>query len=173
MTIHNFKKDLMQLNKEVLVEMLSDAAKNWLAHDGLWFLEVEAENGMEKAIKYDTGAWKRFTVIEAKRIMNRQGIGENSGLEGLEKALKFRMYAFLNQMALERKGNSLTLFMKKCRVQNARQRDGRPDFPCKSVGEVEYAYFATTIDSRIKTRCICCPPDAHPVDYFCGWEFTI
>jgi len=173
MTVYNSKENLMKLDKEMLVEMLSDAAKNWLAHDGLWFLEVEAENGMETAIKYDKGAWRKFTVIEAKRIMKRHSIPKNSGLDGLEKALKFRLYAFLNQMSLVREGNSLKLFMNKCRVQNARQRDKRPDFPCKPVGEVEYKYFAKTIDERIETKCICCPPDKHPDEYFCGWEFTI
>ena len=63
------KKDLAELPKEQLIGMLEDAAKNWLAHDGLWFLAVEADHGMEEAIKHDTTAWKRFTKIEARRIM--------------------------------------------------------------------------------------------------------
>ena len=58
-----------------------------------------------------------------------------------------------------------------CRVQSARKRKGLPDFPCKSVGLVEYEWFAKTIDPRIETRCICCPPDAHPDDVWCEWEF--
>ena len=51
--------------------------------------------------------------------------------------------------------------MRDCRVQSARKRKGLPDFPCKSVGVVEYGEFAKTIDPRIRTRCIACPPDAH------------
>ena len=32
---------------------------------------------------------------------------------------------------------------------------------------------AKTIDPRIKTRCIGCPPDQHPDNYWCAWEFSI
>ena len=33
--------------------------------------------------------------------------------------------------------------------------------------------FRRTIDSRIETECIGCPPDKHPDDWFCAWKFTI
>ncbi|MGD8555326.1 MAG: DUF6125 family protein, partial [Anaerolineales bacterium] len=55
----------------------------------------------------------------------------------------------------------------------ARHRKGLPDFPCKQVGLVEYAGFASTIDPRIQTRCIACPPDPHPDSFWCAWEFTL
>ncbi len=169
----NFREYLKELDKETLIEILSDAAKNWLAHDGLWFLQVEAGRGMEEAIKYDIGAWEKFTQIEAKRIMKRHNIPENSGLDGLEKALKYRLYSYINEQTIEREENILRLYMNNCRVQAARKRDNRPDFPCKPVGIVEYENFAKTIDKRIKTRCICCPPDKHPDEYYCAWEFYI
>jgi hypothetical protein len=60
-----------------------------------------------------------------------------------------------------------------CRVQSARKRKGLPDFPCKPVGLVEYEWFAKTIDPRIETRCIYCPPDKHPEDVWCAWEFEL
>lgn len=164
----------MAMPKEQLIGMLEDAAKNWLAHDGLWFLAVEADHGMETAIKHDTTAWESFTVIEAKRIMKRHGIEPNSGLEGLKKALGLRLYAHLNiQEILEETENSFIFRMNDCRVQSARNRDGRPDFPCKSVGLVEYTSFASTIDPRIKTECVSCPPDKHPAEYYCAWKFSI
>jgi hypothetical protein len=60
-----------------------------------------------------------------------------------------------------------------CRVQAARKRKNMPLFPCKTVGLVEYSEFANTIDSRIKTECIACPPDAGERDFYCGWKFTL
>ena len=47
------RETLQSLPKETLIEMLEDQAKNWLAHDGLWFLAVEKQFGMEKAIELD------------------------------------------------------------------------------------------------------------------------
>jgi hypothetical protein len=63
--------------------------------------------------------------------------------------------------------------MNDCRVQSARKRKGLPDFPCKPVGIAEYAYFAHTIDDRIRTEVICCPPDDHPEEYYCAWLFNL
>ena len=59
---------LEKMNKEELMDYIELLSKNWLAHDGCWFLAIEEDLGMEKAIRYDTKGWERFTVIEAKRI---------------------------------------------------------------------------------------------------------
>jgi hypothetical protein len=165
---------LRKFNKEQLIDMLEDAAKNWLAHDGLWFQAVEGKYDIEAAIELDAKAWERFTVIEARRIMKRHGIVEGGGLPALEQALKLRLYAHINeQSAIWVNKHTLRFEMNDCRVQSTRKRKGLPDFPCKTVGLVEYAGFAQTIDPRIKTRCIACPPDPHPETFFCAWEFSI
>ncbi|MEO0085924.1 MAG: DUF6125 family protein [candidate division WOR-3 bacterium] len=162
------------LDRACLVAMLEDAAKNWLAHDGLWFQAVERAHGMDAAIKADTEAWQRFTAIEAKRIMERHGIAPGGGIPALVRALSYRMYAFINDQDVSEQTESRVVFrMRDCRVQSARRRKGLPDFPCKPVGQVEYEGFARTIDERISTRCLYCPPDAHPDVAWCAWEFTI
>jgi hypothetical protein len=162
------------LSREFIISLLEDAAKNWLAHDGLWFQAVEREFGLEAAIRADAEAWRQFTVIEAKRIMQRHGIEPNGGLTALQRALGFRLYAFINrQEIIQPDANRLIFRMVDCRVQSARRRKGLADFPCKTVGLVEYEWFARTIDERIKTRCLFCPPDEHPDDAWCAWEFVI
>lgn len=162
-----------RLSKEDLKKMLSNFAKNWLAHDGLWFQVVENAYGQEKAISLDIEAWKQFSPIEAKRIKTFLDLPERGGLEALEKALNLRLYAMLNEQRCERAGDRLRFYMTECRVQSARKRKGLDDFPCKPVGLVEYSTFAETIDSRIQTRCIGCPPDIHSEDFYCGWEFWL
>jgi hypothetical protein len=165
---------LRSLDKEELVRLVMDDAKNWLAHDGLWFQAVEAAHGMEAAIAADTAAWERFTVIEAKRILERLGKAPGGGIPALVECLQHRLYARLNtQQVVEATDTRAVFVMRDCRVQSARQRKGLPDFPCKGVGIVEYGGFAKTIDPRIRTRCIACPPDAHAADAWCTWEFTI
>jgi len=165
---------LRQLDKETLIGMLEDAAKNWLAHDGLWFQAVERHFGMESAIQLDAEAWQQFTVIEARRIMRRHNIPEGGGIDALERALRLRLYARINEMDIERVDDcTLRMYMRTCRVQDARRRKGLPDFPCKPVGIVEYTHFARTIDPRIRTRPIAVPPDPEPRDFWCGWEFHL
>jgi hypothetical protein len=163
------------LPREVLEGMLEDFAKNWLAHDGLWFQAVEKHFGQESAIELDTEAWRQFTVIEAQRIMARHNIPADSGLDGLKLALGYRLYAFLNTQEIRNEtAGSFEFYMVDCRVQSARRRKKLPLFPCKSVGLVEYEWFAKTIDPRIKTECLCCPPDSEAGQtFFCGWRFSI
>ena len=62
------RKDIEHLPKEKLLDYIELLSKNWLAHDGCWFQAIEHDIGMENAIKYDVIGWKRFTVIEAKKI---------------------------------------------------------------------------------------------------------
>jgi hypothetical protein len=167
-------KEIMDLSKEELIELLADASKNWLAHDGLWFRTVEDKFGLEAALELDKKAWEKFTVIEAKRIIKRLKLAPDGGIPALKHALKFRLYAHINvQEVIDIDKNKIVFRMSRCRVQEARMRQGLPDFPCKSVGIVEYSGFARTIDPRIKTKCIVCPPDPHPPDVFCAWEFSL
>ncbi len=57
------------MGREDLLRALEMFAKNWLAHDGCWFLAAEERFDMETAIELDAGSWKRFASAEARRIM--------------------------------------------------------------------------------------------------------
>ncbi len=167
-------KDIQDLDREQLAALLQNAAKNWLAHDGLWFQAVENKFGRNAAIELDAAAWEKFTVLEAKRILKFLDMEAGGGIPALIQALKFRLYALVNMQEIVEISNTRCVFrMKDCRVQSARKRRNLPDFPCKSVGIIEYAGFSRTIDPRIKTRCLTCPPDPHPPDIWCAWEFTL
>lgn len=163
-----------ELNRDDLIKLVKMYAKNWLAHDGCWFLAAEKRHGLEEAIQIDKEGWIRFTVIEAKRIMREFDIPSNSGLDGLEKALQLRLYASMNIQEIERPTKNILIFkMKTCRVQEARERKKLHLFPCKEVGIEEYSRFASTIDPRINTKVIACPPDTRKRDFHCGWKFTL
>ena len=88
---------LLSLSKEELIRLIEDYSKNWLAMDGVWFQSVERTRGMDEAMHHDAEAWRRFTVIEAKRIKAFLGLPERAGLEGLARALQLRFYANLNE----------------------------------------------------------------------------
>jgi len=162
------------MDRDELLCALEMFAKNWLAHDGCWFLAAEERLGMEAAIALDERAWQRFAATEAQRIMTTFHIRPNGGLDALDKALGLRMYTFINAQRMEwnEDRSRLRFFMDVCRVQETRRRKGLPDFPCKSVGTVEFETFARTIDPRIRTTCLHCPPDATGGQY-CGWEFSL
>lgn len=165
--------NLDDLSREDLIKLIDIYAKNWLAHDGSWFLALEERYGLETAIEMDARSWERFSPIEAKRIMQAFGIPEHGGLEALEKALSLRLYASLNEQAMQcTEDGALEFRMVECRVQSTRRRKGLADFPCKSVGIIEYTRFAQAVDPRLQTECVACPPDQADGAY-CIWRFRL
>ena len=165
---------LLNLPKESLLELLHTVSVNWLANDGVWFQAVEFESGMNDAKRCNDSCWAHFSPFEAWSIKKYLDLPQNPGLEGLKKALGFRLYARINTQSFIDEGpDSFVFQMNECRVQYARKRKGLDDYPCKSGGLVEYTYFARSIDPRIKTECIGCPPDEHPDEWYCAWRFKI
>lgn len=165
---------LLELDEEKLEELKSRLAKNWLVNDGVWFQTVESAEGMNDAKRCNDSCWARFSPVEASMISSLLGLKDMPGLEGLKRALAFRVYAEINtQSIIDESQESFIFQMNECRVQAARKRKGLDDYPCKSAGLVEYKFFARAIDPRIRTECIGCPPDEHPEDWFCAWRFTL
>lgn len=165
---------LQGLPRESLLALLGDLGRNWLAGDGIWFQAVEAAYGMNDAKRCNDTCWTRFSPFEARSILQFLGLSPAPGLDGLKKALRFRLYALINRQGITKETPESFVFqMNDCLVQSARKRRGLPDYPCKSAGLVEYRAFAETIDPRIQTACIACPPDGHPEEWFCAWRFTL
>jgi hypothetical protein len=165
---------LTRASEEEIDGFLSALAANWIAQDGIWFQAIEKRYGMNEAKRSNDSCWAWFSPFEAASIKKLLGLDEHPGLEGLKKALGYRMYAVVNkQSIIEESPDQVVFRMDDCRVQSARKRKNMPDYPCKSAGLVEYSRFAEAIDSRIKTQCICCPPDNHPEDSYCCWRFSI
>ncbi len=172
--IDGIPEPLLDLPKEKLEELIEGLGINWLAGDGVWFQSVEAEQGMLDAKRCNDSCWAWFSPFEAWSVKRLLGLPEQSGIEGLKKALQMRMYAHINvQSIIEESPDSIIFQMNDCRVQSARKNKGMEDYPCKSAGMVEYTNFARAIDPRIRTECLGCPPDDHPENWFCAWRFSI
>lgn len=171
---NNIPKPILDLPKEKLEQLRDASAVNWLANDGIWFQSIEFSRGMNDAKRTNDSTWAQFSPFEARTIKKLLGLEEYPGIEGLKKALGYRLYNFVNkQDIIDESPNSFLFKMLECRVQLARKRKNLQDYPCKSGGLVEYTTFAETIDPRIKTEVVSCPPDPHPSDYFCAWRFYI
>ncbi len=165
---------LLDMEPERLRQLKERLAKNWLVNDGVWFQTIEFAEGMNEAKRCNDSCWAQFSPAEAHAIKEFLGLEKECGLAGLKRALGFRIYESINSQSIgEETATSFVFQMNKCRVQEARKRKGLPDYPCKSAGLVEYTAFARAIDSRITTRCIGCPPDDHPEEWYCAWEFSL
>ena len=165
---------LDDISQDKLRELISIYARNLYALDGVWFQSIEESEGMDSAMEHDRSAWKRFTKIEARRLKQFLNLPENSGLDGLQKALSFRFSALANpKVEIIRESESLIYRIVNCRVQSARQSKGMPFHPCKSVGIIEHELFAKEIDDRIECTPISCFPDITDNTCACSWRFIM
>ena len=167
------QEELEKLSREQLIELLLIDSKNLVAMDGVWFQSVEREQGMDCAMHHDEEIWKRYTRSEAKRIKKFLSLGEHPGLEGLTRALNYRMVDRANPSEVGYRDGRLIYKILVCRVQEARTRKNMPLHPCKSAAVYEYGGFAEEIDDRIKCRCVSCYPDVTDASCSCAWEFWI
>jgi len=165
---------LFRMNEKQLEELLDALSLNWLANDGVWFQAVEKKFGIFDAKRCNDTCWIRFSPYEAYHIKTLFGLPEQGGLEALKTALQFRLYARINkQEIIEEEIDSFVFRMIDCRVQASRRLKGLEDYPCKSIGIIEYRTFAETVDPRIRTECIGCPPDPPQMGWYCAWRFSL
>lgn len=158
----------MDISKEKLIDLF---ARSIMTMDGLWFLSAEEKYGLDKAIEMDCSVWQRFMPIHLKRVMKTFDIKED-GITGLFKAFEVDPIwsIFKPEFPLLTK-EKCVIRMTDCPPQKARVRDGRGEFPCKEVG---IACFRSVIKDFLpdgELRCIVCPPDPHPENVWCEWEF--
>ena len=125
---------LLNISKASLLQLMDQVAVNWLANDGVWFQAVEFSSGMDDAKRCNDTCWAHFSPFEARSIKNFLNLPEAPGLEGLKKALNFRVYARINkQSIIEEDDGSIVFRMNECRVQSARKRKGLDDFPYRPL----------------------------------------
>jgi hypothetical protein len=101
---------LLDLPRESLLNLVNNAAANWLANDGVWFQAVEFGRDMNDAKRCNDSCWTRFSPFEAFSIREFLDLPPRAGLEGLKKALRFRMYARINVQSIIDEGADSFVF---------------------------------------------------------------
>lgn len=166
------KMDLTTLSKQELASLAQSLSQGTYVVDGLWFQAVEQILGTEEAIKLDKQVWSVCAYQEAKRLKNVMSIPE--GLAGLVKAFNFHVMFLATDYEVYQPSDEVAIFtVTNCKPQQARIRKGLGEFACKEAGIPCMNGFATGIDPGAKVKCLMCPPDPHPENAWCKWEFTI
>lgn len=162
---------LLELPRETLIELIQLYSRNWMTLDGLWFSGVEEKYGMDAAVELDVRMWRIGSKTEAKRIQKLFNLGP--GLENIIKAIDFMSWAYRFGYEYEIKNKMAVWTCSACPPQENRLKAGLVEFPCKPTFEACFGNVATVIDPRVEVTCNFCPPDEHPKDAWCQWEFKL
>ena len=154
-----------------LVELCS---KSLYTLDGLWFSLLEKKHGLDVALDIEEAVWRRFCPTHLRRVLKTFPIKTDNPIQAVINLLQVDPIQLIYKREIVELTDSKTVFrITDCPPQKARVRDGKGEFPCKKVGMIMFQAYAEAIDPRIKLTCLVCPPDAHPLQYWCEWQFEI
>jgi hypothetical protein len=162
----------MPINK--LLDFFFLQIRNLWRVDGLYFLGIEKKFDTEAATEIDSRVWEAMAQIEAKSLQKMFHVGENPDVSTIMELLHRSSWA-LDQpfKAIELDDRRATLCVDRCRTQEARLSKGLYEFPCKKVRFGYLKNFAKTLNPKVEVNCLVCPPDKHPKDLWCKWEFKL
>jgi hypothetical protein len=157
-----------------LLDYLFLQVRNLWRVDGLYFLGMEKKFGTEAATEIDSGVWEAMAAIEAKSLQKMFHAGENLDVLKITDLLRKSSWA-LDQpfKTVEISSGRAVLKVNRCRTQETRLSKGLGEFPCKKVRFGYLKTFAKTLNPEVEVNCLVCPPDKHPKDSWCEWEFTL
>jgi hypothetical protein len=165
---------LAKMSTEKLLDYFFLQIRNLWRVDGLYFLGIERKFGTEPATEIDAGVWENMAVIEAKSLQKAFNIGQNPDMPTIIDLLRKSSWALDQPFKMvEVSGKRAVLGIERCRTQEARLGKGLGEFPCKNVRFGYLKSFAKTLNPKVEVNCLICPPDKHPKETWCKWEFTL
>jgi hypothetical protein len=98
----------------------------------------------------------------------------DNDIASMIKALRYSSWALdLEDKEIEIKKEKAIVRNVRCRVQNTRIKKGLSEFGCKPVRFGFLKAFAKEFNPDIVVNCNVCPPDEHPDNLWCEWEFKM
>jgi hypothetical protein len=165
---------LEKLPKKTLIELAKMYSRNWQSLDGNWFGLVEAEFGLETAVRLDLRSWEKQAVLEAQRIKKVLKLDEG-GLPSVLTVLSFMSWQLASPPfeIEEESPERVVFYYPRCAIHESRSRQHKPVFPCKTMKLDLLSSITKVVESRAVVRCLNCPPDPHQEGFWCKWELRL
>ena len=167
------RKIIEDIPKEKLADFVFMHLRDLWAVDGLYYLGIEEDFGTEAATEIDRKVWEVMGKIEARKLKKLLEV-DGDDVASMIFTLQHSGWALdLEDKEIVVEKDKAILRNVKCRVQNTRLKKGLSEFGCKPVRFGFLRAFAKEFNPDIAVKCNVCPPDDHPDDIWCEWEFKM
>ena len=167
------RKLISDIPKEKMADFIFLHLRNMWTVDGLYYLGIEEKSGIEVATDIDRKVWEIMGKIEARTLKEFLDLKDDD-IPSMMKALQHSGWALdLGDKEVVVEKDRGIVRNVKCRVQNTRLKKGLVEFGCKPVRWGFLKAFAKEFNPDIIVNCNVCPPDKHPDDLWCEWEFKM
>ena len=168
----NYQEQLANLSKDQLIQYSEMMANNWWNLQNNWMINVTKRYGSEVAAEFDGIVFGRQAEVQAWRLKKLFNLGDD--IQSLVKAINLStLLSNVEFEYVEVDEKHCRLRVTSCSMQLERKKLGVPELPCKMPGTEANGKFASAINPKVKTTCIICPPDKHPDNLWCEWQFDL
>ncbi len=163
---------LSKLSKAELLDYIEMFQKNWWNLQNNYILYINNEYGADAAVKADAHCFTANAKVQMYRL--RKMFGLKDDLPSLMDAIVLSTIWANGDYDLVKVNNEkFRIKVTNCYQQVRRLEDGLGELACKPAGMAICEAAAKVINPRANVKCLVCPPDEHPKDVWCEWEYEI
>ncbi|MHC4104801.1 MAG: DUF6125 family protein [Planctomycetota bacterium] len=163
---------LSKLSKNELLEFIDMLQKNWWNLQNNYILYINNEYGEEAAVKADAHCFTANAKVQMYRL--RKMFGLKDDLQSLIDAMALStIWANADYDILRIDTGKFRIKVTNGHQQVRRLEDGLAELACKPAGIAICEAAAGVINPAANVTCLVCPPDEHPENVWCEWEFEI
>lgn len=173
MALNKAQQDrLSKLSKTQLLDFIDMLQKNWWNLQNNYILHINTEHGEEAAVKADGQCFPANAKVQMYRLKKMFGLKDD--LQSLVDAMVLSTIWVNCDYDLSRiDERTFRIKVTNCYQQVRRVEDGLGEFGCKPAGVAICETAAKAIHPQASVECLVCPPDEHPKDVWCEWEFRL
>ena len=173
MALNEWQKErLSKLSKEQLLDFIELMQRNWWNLQNNWMLYINNEYGQEAAVKADSHCFPANAKVQMYRL--RKMFDLKDDIQSLIDAMILStIWANGDYEIWQTDERSFRIKVTNCYQQERRVQDGIGELACKVPGLEICEVSSKVINPAADVKCIVCPPDEHPEDVWCEWEFQL
>ncbi len=163
---------LSKHTKEELIDFIDMLQRNWWNLQNNWMLYINNEYGEEAAVKGDSLCFTANAKVQMYRLTKMYGL--KGDLQSLMDAMVLSTIWVNSDYDIWKIDDTkFRIKVTNCYQQVRRVEDGMGELACKPAGVAICEAAAKVINQEAQVKCIVCPPDEHPSDVWCEWEFEV